>query len=329
MAGEPDDRLVRNIRVSKRMKPFVNRMRLRLEDLDLTDPDAAARLDRAQEEMGSILKRMKISGTVANQIIAETLDAAVNHRFESLRRDQNLKHLAQANSNLDRLIKHVEGLAQMLAKLPRPTKDELNKITTGLNWHQFDPEVFAEFMHAILDALNRASASRFAANARSLIVESLRSSNDRVATKINRTAPPAIMELWNTIPAATRTQMESNLRASASVKRISAIGILKHLVVLLKQHREKIGQGRHLAIEVGYVQAVEAIWRRHGLGSRVGLAFDHLKGDKGENIESRFQRFGRLALAAVGDRSGVSRWQVKKVKLRAKMLDKESKPLKA
>jgi hypothetical protein len=88
-------------------------------------------------------------------------------------------------------------------------------------------------------------------------------------------------------------------------------------------------RGRHLAIAVGYVRAVEAIRRRHGLGARVGLAFDYLKGDKGENIESRFQRFGRLALAAVGDRSGVSRWQVKKVKLRAKKFDKESKPLKA
>jgi hypothetical protein len=329
VAEDPDGRLVPNIRMSKRMKPFVNRMRLRLKDLDLTDPDAAARLGQAQEDMWSILKRMKTSRTVAKQIIAETLDAAVNHRLESLRRDQNLKHLAQADSNLDRLIKHVEGLAQMLAKLPRSTKDELNKITTGLNWRQFDPEVFAEFMHAILDALSSAPASRFAAGARSLIVESLRSSNDRVATKINRTAAPAIMELWDTIPAATRTQMETNLRASASLKKRSAIGFLKHLVVLLKQHREKIGRGRHLAIAVGYVRAVEAIWRRHGLGSRVGLAFDYLKGDKGENIESRFQRFGRLALAAVGDRSGVSRWQVKKVKLRAKMFDKESKPLKA
>ena len=111
---------------------------------------------------------------------------------------------------------------------------------------QFDPEVFAEFMHAILDALSSAPASQFAAGARSLIVESLRSSNDRVATKINRTAAPAIMELWDTIPAATRTQMETNLRASASLKKRSAIGFLKHLVVLLKQHREKIGRGRHL-----------------------------------------------------------------------------------
>jgi hypothetical protein len=250
----------------------------------------------------------------------------VNHRLESLRRDQNLKHLAQANSNLNRLIKHVEGLAQMFAKLPRSTKDELNKITTGLNWRQFDTEAFAEFMHAILDVFSSASASRFAAEARSLIVESLRSSNDRVATKINRTARPAIVELWDTIPAATRTQVESNLRALASVKKRSAIGFLKHLVVLLKQHREKIGRGRHPAIAVGYVRAVEAIWRRHGLGSQVGLAFDYLKGDKGKNVESRFQRFGGLALAAVGDRSSVSRWQVTKVKLQAKISSKDTRP---
>jgi hypothetical protein len=110
------------------MKPFVNRMRLRLKALDLTDPDAAARLDQAQEDMWSILKKKKISRIIANQIIAETLDAAVNHRLESYRRNQNLKHLAQANSNLNRLIKHVERLAQMLAKLSRPIKAKLNKI---------------------------------------------------------------------------------------------------------------------------------------------------------------------------------------------------------
>ena len=66
VAADPDSRLVPNIRMSKFMKPFVNRMRLRLKDLDLTDPGAAARLDQAQEDMWSILKRMKTSRTVAN-----------------------------------------------------------------------------------------------------------------------------------------------------------------------------------------------------------------------------------------------------------------------
>jgi hypothetical protein len=328
VAEDSDSRLVPNTRVSKRMKQFVNRMRLRLKDLDLTDPDAAARLDQAQEDMWSILKEKKISRTIANQIIAETLDAAVNHRLESLRRDQNLKHLALANSNLNRLVQHVERLAQMLAKLTRPTKAKLNEIVAGLNWSQFDTEIFAEFMHAVLNELSNEPASRFATDARSSIVDSLRSSNDRVATKVSRTAPPIIVELGDTIPAATRTQVESNLRAGASVKKRSVIGFLKHLAALLKKHREKIGRGRHLALEGRYVQAVEAIWRRHGLGSQVGLAFDYLKGDKGKNVESRFQRFARLALAAVGDRSSVSRWQVTKIKLQAKISSTDPRRLK-
>src|SRR5262249_54183688 len=220
----------------------------------------------------------------------------------------------QANSNINRLIKQVGRLAQMLAKLPRPAKGKLHEIMSGLNWRQFDTETFAEFMHAILNVLSNVPASRFSADAHSSIVDSLRSSNDRVVTKINRTAPPAIVELWDAIPAATRTQVESNFRVWASVKKRSVVGFLEHLVALLRQHREKIGRGRRLAIEGRYVQAVEAIWRRHGLGSHVGLAFDYLKGDKGKNVESSFQRFGRLPLAAAGDQSRVSRWQVTNLK---------------
>jgi hypothetical protein len=53
------DRLIPNTLVSKRMKPFVNRMRSRLKALDLTDPEAAAQFNQAQEEMWSILKKRK------------------------------------------------------------------------------------------------------------------------------------------------------------------------------------------------------------------------------------------------------------------------------
>jgi hypothetical protein len=60
------------------------------------------------------------------------------------------------------------------------------------------------------------------------------------------------------------------------------------------------------------------VWQRRGLESKVGLAFDFLLGKNGKNVESAFQRFGRLALAAVGDRSNISRWQVAKFKSQAK-----------
>jgi hypothetical protein len=329
VAEDPDNRLVPNTRVSKAMRPFVNRMRLGVKDLDLTDPGVADRLGQARLDMWNILKKKKISQTHANRIIAETLNAAANHCLESQRRDQNLENFEQADSNLDRLIDHIERLARSLSKLSRPTKNELNTIMASLNWRQFDTEVFSEFIHAILAFLSVLPPSRFTADTRSSIIDARRSSNDPAVTKIDRAAPPAIMELWDTIPAATRTQVESSLRAWASSKRRSVIWLLDHLVALLDQHREKIGRGRHPALEGSYVQAVEAIWRRHGLGAGVGLAFDCLKGDKGKNIESRFQRFSRLALAAVGDQSSVSRWQVLKVKSRAKRPGKSSKQLKS
>jgi hypothetical protein len=51
------------------MKPFVNRMRLRLKALDLTDPDAAARLDQAQEDMWKYPQKEK-------NLLAAALDEA-------------------------------------------------------------------------------------------------------------------------------------------------------------------------------------------------------------------------------------------------------------
>ena len=47
------------------------------------------------------------------------------------------------------------------------------------------------------------------------------------------------------------------------------------------------------------------IWT--GLGLKIGRAYD---GAQGKNVESNFQRFARLALAAVGDNSVVSRRQI-------------------
>ena len=84
------------------MKPFVNRMRLRLKALELTDPDAAARLDQAQEDMWSILKKKKISRIIANQIIAETLDTiGARHRI----RPRAGKRLSPENASAPTLLR--------------------------------------------------------------------------------------------------------------------------------------------------------------------------------------------------------------------------------
>ena len=55
-----DDRLVKAFRVSKKMRPFASRMRMRIDSLDLTDPARASQFARSREEMRSILAKKKI-----------------------------------------------------------------------------------------------------------------------------------------------------------------------------------------------------------------------------------------------------------------------------
>lgn len=50
-----EDRLVKAFRVSKKMRPFVARVRTRIDDLDLTDPERASKFESSCEEMRSIL----------------------------------------------------------------------------------------------------------------------------------------------------------------------------------------------------------------------------------------------------------------------------------
>jgi hypothetical protein len=53
-------RLVKNFQISKTMRPFVSRIRLRLEDIDWTDRAIAAQFKRNCEEMKGILARKNI-----------------------------------------------------------------------------------------------------------------------------------------------------------------------------------------------------------------------------------------------------------------------------
>jgi hypothetical protein len=63
------------------------------------------------------------------------------------------------------------------------------------------------------------------------------------------------------------------------------------------------------AIEGRYVRNVAKIWWSFGLN--VGRAHD---GAHGESVESPFQRFARLALAACGDNSRISDRQIANLK---------------
>ena len=293
-----DDRLVKALRVSKKMRPFASRMRMRLGDLDLSDPATASEFERCSEIMWNILIKKKISRKDVDRIVAQTFDAAADHQLESLRRDRFVDDRERSKNDLSRLIKQIDHLANAISALPPTSMGKLNKIITKQNWLYFDTEMFFELMHVMQDALCVLSPARAANKARSAIAETLRASRDPAVTQVKRTAPPVINELWDIMPAETRTQVEADIQRWTPPKRGC-------LITLLRKYRPKVNTRRRPSIKRRYLQKVGKIWR--GFGLNVGRAHD---GAKIESVESPFQHFARSALLAVGDSSGISVRQI-------------------
>jgi hypothetical protein len=149
VAEVSDDRLVKSLRVSKKMRPFASRMRMRVGDLDLSDPATASEFERCSEIMRNVLIKKKISRKDADRIIALTFEAAADHQLESLRRDRFVGDFEQSKNDLSRLIKQIDHLANAISALPPISLGKLNRIIAKQNWQHFDTEMFFELMHVM------------------------------------------------------------------------------------------------------------------------------------------------------------------------------------
>ena len=201
--------------------------------------------------------------------------------------------------NVGKLIARLEELAGAIAKLPPVSKKKLNAIVANHAEHFFDTETFAAIIHSIADALPNLAPKRRAQDALDVI--------DQPVPGVARTSPPELIELWETMSAETRQRVEKEVRELAAKK--SAVEFLRKLIVLLNKFLPQAKRGRLQTIQRRYIQRVGEIWASFGL--RTGRAYD---GFRGKNVESSFQRFARLALAAVGDESIISRRQIAKPK---------------
>jgi hypothetical protein len=291
------------------MKQYAKRLRLRLAHLDLSDPKNKARLEDSWRKMIDLLIKKKIREDVGQQAVAQALDIAADHQLEVLRRDQNLQELKRSRSDLKRLVKQLKVFVHAISKLPPRAKGELNKIVAAQDWRSFDTEILGELIHEMIRVLAKSSPACIANTALSAVIEPLRASRHPAVAQIARTAPPAMLDLWETIPAETRTQVEAALRAWAAPTRRPAIEFFNHLISLLDKFRPQLEKGRRRAIEGRYGRRLAKIWQ--GLGLHVGRAFDDMHD---RHVESNFQRFGRLALTAVGDESRISTRQIENLK---------------
>jgi hypothetical protein len=282
-------------------------IRLRLGHFDVSDPKKRRSLTAARSEMTRILLKKKIRQDEAQQAIAQTLDIAADHQLEVLRREHNFGELRRSQRHLRRLNKQLDQFSRAIDELPPLAKGKLNKIVAERHWRNFDTETFNELIVAMTDALSESSPACTAKKVLTAMNEKIRSGTHPAVVQIVRTARPALIELWEIIPAETRTKAEANLRNWVPPKRRPAIGFVNHLVALLEKFRPqlKLGQRPPIARRLG--QRVARIW--HGLGLNVGCAFSGRS-----TYQGAFQRFIHLALIAVGDDSRLSNRQVTNLK---------------
>jgi hypothetical protein len=306
-ASMSSGRLHENFNVANRMGPYANRLRLRLGHFDVSDPKKRRSLTAARSEMTRILLKKKIRQDEAQQAIAQTLDIAADHQLEVLRREHNFGELRRSQRHLRRLNKQLDQFSRAIDELPPLAKGKLNKIVAERDWRNFDTETFNELIVAMTDALSESSPACTAKKVLTAMNEKIRSGTHPAVAQIVRTARPALIELWEIIPAETRTQVEANLRNWVPPKRRPAIEFVNHLVALLEKFRPqlKLGQRPPIARRLG--QRVARIW--HGLGLNVGCAFSGRS-----TYQGAFQRFIHLALIAVGDDSRLSNRQVTNLK---------------
>jgi hypothetical protein len=289
-----NDRLVRPLRISRQMRPFVERMRLGRKNLDLSDPATALQFERKQDEMGRILAAAKVSSAKMKHAIERTINAAVDHRLQAMRQEDRKRDRLRSKDDADKLMKRLTELAAAIAKLPPTAKKKLNAIVVSHTEQFFDTETFVAIIDDIAAALPKLAPKKRAQDAFDVI--------DQPIPEVVRTAPPEIIGLWETMSGGTRQQIELKIRRSVPKK--SAVEFLRQPVLLLNRFSPQSKAGRP-TIQRRYVERVGKIWR--SLGLRVGRAYD---GIKGRSVESRFQRYCRLALAAVGDSSQISGRQI-------------------
>ena len=218
------DRLVENFRVSKKMRPFVDRMRLRVKDFDRTDPARDSQFTHRGNQMMAILIKKKIPAAKAKRAINRTLEIAADHQLQRLRQKENQQDRARSARNVCRLILRLQELVEVIAKLSPVSKRKLNAIIAEHTLLFFDTETYADLIRAIADALVKLSPKSLPRRALDVIHP----------PGIAGIARSELVELWETMPAATRSLVEDEVRRSPAKR--SAIKFFQQLVVLLNTH---------------------------------------------------------------------------------------------
>src|SRR5262249_52601767 len=167
------------------------------------------------------------------------------------------------------------------------------------NWSDFDSEMFAQLVNELLEILT--PLSRLANEVAVELREPLLYRSDPVVAFPERSAPPALIEVWDCIPGPMRAEVEKNMRGWRPPARGQARAFFDRLKALLRRHWPKLRPGRYPSLISAYRDRVAMIWRQ--LKLKVGEARGEAGGKRAEGL---FQQFANQGLRAVGDDSMIT-----------------------
>jgi hypothetical protein len=177
-------------------------------------------------------------------------------------------------------------------------------VSTLLRHPAFDTEVFIDLIETIIATLPSLSPRRRAEEA--LVI---------VRPELTEGERSPIINLWEAMPATTRMKVEGMMRHA---KPASVVAWLNGVAARLDRERPTQKLGGPLSSLRCFVSRMASIWSQLGLNP--GLVYDfHLRGaddgvSSGGRVESGFQRYCRIALAAVGEVTKISARQVTNAK---------------
>jgi hypothetical protein len=305
------DRLIGKFRISRAMGPYVLRIRLRGSDFEFgATPERAAAFTRCMGEMKRILlEKGRVPAIAADRAILKTLEVAFDFQLADLRY-RSLKTMeARSHAALDDLIQGLRQLSNAIAQLPPTSKGQLNKrVFAKINQAPFDSEVFIEIIEAIERALPEIGPRRLADNIFSL-----------VHPQLCGAGRSPIIDQWEAMPAVTRVKVEAKVAIPAR----SLVRWLDSLADLLERERPARKRGAPHSVAQVFASRIAAIWRSLGLKPGLAYNFNLHPGTadrigRGGRVESRFQRYCRAALTAVGDARKISARQVANYKRNSK-----------
>jgi hypothetical protein len=274
--------------VSTRMHPYVHRIRLRVGCGFVPDPTSV-------KAMRDILMRRSVRGARAHKAINELLQAGLDHQLAPERLRQRRATDVNARLNIGRLISSLGELRSRILDLPPTSRAVLNKrLAAVLQPSIFDTETLIEALNAVANALREVSPKRLGDDARSVIQPS-------------EGYTSSLIVLWELIPAVTRVEVERQMQSKQPAD--SLAGWLETLLKLLNQKRPAPKQGAPHSVLHEFAVRAARIWIRLGLNP--GRRYDARRETP---VESEFQRFCNLALAAWGDASRLSGRQVSNAK---------------